>query len=418
VRPPPVLHWCSAFCSTWIWDGKRYVVQGKPRPEQTGGIAVTVERFTADQVILHRTDFGQFPGRADLHGKLSNYGNAFVNGLITWTYHPCCGLGSGSFNATWGPLIDRIPGSGSPPPHYADVLSSPVDAIAQAKSTTRSATVETPSLPLPAIMRFCGPMHCGTLTLRNGGYDAIYDDNPSGSVTSRFNVELFTTEAVRITRVDNDGFRAVLTGRISPAGNRIVAGNIGDGHYDMTWGSAMAQGNVQNAPATVHFCTAHCYELTLKNGQYVAGDMDGTITVKNFSGDSVLLEKNVPPDPLWPKGAKGIISGRISAAGNSLVDGKLTWLYGLHGTIRAQMTWDAALNNLPSDDPKPPTRPVLTPQEEAFMNMLRAVLPSPEQMEMSDYSRYKDRCTHGDADACRNAKNLRDDLVSEGVDVQ
>lgn len=364
VRPPPVLHWCSAFCSTWIWDGKRYVVQGKPHPEQTGGIAVTVEKFTVDEVLLHRTDFGQVPGRADLRGKISNNGNAIVNGLITWTYHPCCGIGSGGFNAAWGALLNQIPGSGAPPAHYEDRLiagaagdrspvanSQPAPASSAAPPPDRppasqtgtkasgagslltmteceginncgtwvfagsrgkgrwpsgdvaSLTLESADessavirradtagtsagltaiykgvrqgdrvggefksswpghfadksgnwyavinpIGLPATMRFCGPVNCATLKWNNEQYDAVFD---TGDL-STFTVELFTKEAVRFTRVDKTGFRVALTGRISPQGNSVLDGKLGNGTYQMTWGTAFRSASKTASPQSV-----------------------------------------------------------------------------------------------------------------------------------------------------------------------
>ncbi len=112
--PPPVMHWCAQHCSTWVWSGNHYVGAGTPHPELTPECGVTVESFTRDSVVMHRTDCGQYPGKAVLTGKISEQGNTIVNGTITWTYHPCCGLASGVFNAAWGTAIDSIPGSDSP----------------------------------------------------------------------------------------------------------------------------------------------------------------------------------------------------------------------------------------------------------------------------------------------------------------
>jgi|GEM_PF-2646035 len=111
LRPPEVLHWCSQHCSTWVWVGNRYVGQGAEHPERFPKCGVTVEKFTLDAVVMHRTDCGQYPGKAELTGKLSRDGNSIVDGTISWTWHPCCGLATGRYIAAWGPAIDTIPGS-------------------------------------------------------------------------------------------------------------------------------------------------------------------------------------------------------------------------------------------------------------------------------------------------------------------
>jgi hypothetical protein len=114
--PPNLMHWCAAHCSTWEWVNGRYVGAGTPHPELNPGCGVTVESFTRESVIMHRTDCGPVPGKAVLTGQISSQGNTIVNGTITWTYHPCCGLATGTFNAAWGTAIDSIPGSDGPAP--------------------------------------------------------------------------------------------------------------------------------------------------------------------------------------------------------------------------------------------------------------------------------------------------------------
>jgi len=110
-RPPRLMHWCAQHCSTWVWLGDRYVGQGTQHPERTPQCGVTVESFTPESVVMHRTDCTPYPGRAVLTGKLSGDANSIVNGIIRWTYHPCCGLSSGPFQAAWGSAIATVPGS-------------------------------------------------------------------------------------------------------------------------------------------------------------------------------------------------------------------------------------------------------------------------------------------------------------------
>jgi hypothetical protein len=109
--PPKVMHWCSQHCSTWVWVGNRYVGEEIPYPERSPQCGVTVESFTAQSVVMHRTDCTPYPGKAILTGQMSSDGNSIVNGVIRWTYHPCCGLSSGVFTAAWGAAINSVPGS-------------------------------------------------------------------------------------------------------------------------------------------------------------------------------------------------------------------------------------------------------------------------------------------------------------------
>ncbi len=112
--PPSVMHWCAQHCSTLVWAGTRYVGAGTVHPEATPNCGLTVESFTRDSVIMHRTDCGQYPGTAVLTGKISPQGNTIVNGTITWTYHPCCGLGTGVFQHAAGKCDRYHPGKRRP----------------------------------------------------------------------------------------------------------------------------------------------------------------------------------------------------------------------------------------------------------------------------------------------------------------
>jgi hypothetical protein len=114
------MHICLANCGTWTLD------KGTPfdKPHYgsvASGSIVVVESWTRQSVLMNRTDYN-VPGAAVLKGKLSSDGNSIVDGSITWTYHPCCGTGSGPFTAAWGPAINTVPGSnaerdhGVPPP--------------------------------------------------------------------------------------------------------------------------------------------------------------------------------------------------------------------------------------------------------------------------------------------------------------
>jgi hypothetical protein len=111
--PPNVMHWCSGGCFVLIGENGHYV---NPSNTPYVGNIYTVESFTPESVIMHRTDYGQIPGNAVLTGRISADGNSIVNGTIKWTYHPCCGVATLPFWAAWGAAENSLPSSGPPPP--------------------------------------------------------------------------------------------------------------------------------------------------------------------------------------------------------------------------------------------------------------------------------------------------------------
>jgi hypothetical protein len=96
--PPPVMHLCIARCFPIVWDKDHYINFG---PENTS--IYTVERFTRNSIIMHRTDKGHFPLTATMTGQISADGNSMVNGRIDWTSG---NSGSGPFTAKWGIALD------------------------------------------------------------------------------------------------------------------------------------------------------------------------------------------------------------------------------------------------------------------------------------------------------------------------
>ncbi|WP_263374492.1 tetratricopeptide repeat protein [Granulicella aggregans] len=95
---PPVMHLCIARCFPIMWDKDHYINFG---PENTS--IYTVERFTRESIVMHRTDKGRFPLTADITGQISEDGNSVVKGKIVWTSG---NSGSGPFTATWGSAIE------------------------------------------------------------------------------------------------------------------------------------------------------------------------------------------------------------------------------------------------------------------------------------------------------------------------
>jgi hypothetical protein len=114
---PPIMHMCircdEGLGGTLVLEDGHYRVVN---PGPGGTSILTVEKFTRDSVIFHRTDSGRFPSTAVLTGKLSMDGNSIVNGIQTFpdgTSH--------TFRAAWGSAINTVLGSRGPDP----VVSSP-----------------------------------------------------------------------------------------------------------------------------------------------------------------------------------------------------------------------------------------------------------------------------------------------------
>ncbi|MEO8659993.1 MAG: tetratricopeptide repeat protein [Bryobacteraceae bacterium] len=110
MRPPEVIHWCAQHCTTLRLDDGPPLNKLHYGNRGAGAIWV-VQKFDAGEILMERTDFGRYPGRAIVHGQLSPDGNRVVNGVIDWVYHPCCGLGKASFEAAWGAALNTVPGS-------------------------------------------------------------------------------------------------------------------------------------------------------------------------------------------------------------------------------------------------------------------------------------------------------------------
>jgi hypothetical protein len=106
VPIPGVMHWCAQHCTTLVWTNGQFCGADGCRDSM-----LTVESFTRESVIMHRTDYRPYPGIAVLTGQISSDGNSIVNGMINWTYHPCCGTGAGPYQAAWGAALDTVPGS-------------------------------------------------------------------------------------------------------------------------------------------------------------------------------------------------------------------------------------------------------------------------------------------------------------------
>jgi hypothetical protein len=98
-------------------------------------------------------------------------------------------------------------------------------------------------------------------------------------------------------------------------------------------------------PQTMRFCSFYCFTLIHKGDHYDAfrdDAMDGkpasTYRVRDFSRNSVALDRQDAG------GNKAELTGKISAYGNSIEGGKITWVVGANGTVAPyQLTWGDAI---------------------------------------------------------------------------
>src|SRR5882724_12926506 len=98
-------------------------------------------------------------------------------------------------------------------------------------------------------------------------------------------------------------------------------------------------------PEVMHFCSANCFTLVLKDGRYVREDgSPETWTIERFTADSVILHRHSPP-AAW-NGNKDDVpyAGRVS---NDRLIGIM-----VAGGPAANMTlaWGSALNSVPANN--------------------------------------------------------------------
>lgn len=103
---PGEMHVCVSNCSTFTLKDGRYT-----NVSDGGGTTLTIETFTADRVVLHRTDRAEAPGKALTAvyvGQISPDGNGIADGTVHWT---SVFSGTAYFSAAWGDALDSLPGN-------------------------------------------------------------------------------------------------------------------------------------------------------------------------------------------------------------------------------------------------------------------------------------------------------------------
>jgi len=111
---------------------------------------------------------------------------------------------------------------------------------------------------LPTQMRFCGIV-CFRLTLANDHYEAVQEGSTDGAVGSIYSVVRFSPQAIEFYRNESNHQFAILTGRMSSDGNRLVDGSIAwyqpDGSSNsfsgvaLTWGPSLMEARASTPPA-------------------------------------------------------------------------------------------------------------------------------------------------------------------------
>lgn len=104
-------------------------------------------------------------------------------------------------------------------------------------------------------------------------------------------------------------------------------------------------------PPVVHMCFAGCARgngmtLPLENGHYVAKDGQGVAAaydVVRFTSDEVVITRT----DYRPVQTRATLTGRISADGNALIDGKAHWPTAINPF---QMAWGDAIDLVPGGD--------------------------------------------------------------------
>ncbi len=121
-------------------------------------------------------------------------------------------------------------------------------------------------------------------------------------------------------------------------------------------------------PPVIHFCSANCFTLVLREGQYVREDSTSeTWTIERFLGDDVVLHRHDPPTS-WNGGKTDVVySGRIDRdrLADLRVEGQLT--------PSMSMAWGEALSTLPGSNAE---RDAAQPRTSGNARLMHVPLPS------------------------------------------
>jgi hypothetical protein len=222
-----------------------------------------------------------------------------------------------------------------------------IPGIASAQ-TPPARTQSNSKVAVPVTMTECeGTNNCATWTFLGGQGNGQW---PSGEMAN-LSVEHFDADTVVIRRADSTGPSAGLTAVYNGTrhGDRIGGEFTSSwpGHWNNMSGNWYATiGKAAQSPPTVmNFCTTpfkNCFTFTWNNGRYdaIAGNGQiATVTVESFTPESVVLRMT------QPSGNWSVSTGKISSAGNSILNGD--WLDRQGSTGHFAAAWGAALRDIP-----------------------------------------------------------------------
>jgi len=213
-----------------------------------------------------------------------------------------------------------------------------------------------PSVNLPRSMHLCAAGFCQTLTWNDGHYDSRVDGQME--VGTLYAIARWDREAVDFVGIvpkpnaAGSYITGIFTGTISPAGNSldngIYASRVGaataSAPFTLSWNSsdpsnAVPPRSQESLPSSFRMCGGPCSTQRLNGGQYEAymedtgnSTLAATYTVATLSPELAFFNIELT------NGYRGIILGKVQ--GQTLVDGKLTWLNCYDGdTLRVRAAW-------------------------------------------------------------------------------
>jgi hypothetical protein len=265
---------------TWTFRG----ASGEARWPSGAKAALTLESSGDGNITVRRVDTSDSTSQGFTAVYRGTLRNGRYEGTVdaSWPGHFRQGVVHYSWSATVMPgqpqpsrastQPTRPSESGAPPsgPGAGTQAASPSVAVASQGPTSvlqgpaqMAGILEAPApftavRSLPKQMRFCDNF-CFRLTLANDHYEAVQEGSTDGAVGSIYSVVRFSPQAIEFYRNDANRQFAILTGRMSSDGNRLVDGSIAwyqpDGSSNtvtgvaLTWGLALMEARASAAAA-------------------------------------------------------------------------------------------------------------------------------------------------------------------------
>ncbi len=106
---PPMMHFCDVNCTTLQWNGAVYVSLKNNNFADPGWSDIwTVEQFSPQSVILHRTETGRYAFSVVYRAQIAPSGDRLINAANPF------GSGNGQpafIQLAWGNALNAVPGS-------------------------------------------------------------------------------------------------------------------------------------------------------------------------------------------------------------------------------------------------------------------------------------------------------------------